>query len=58
MPSLKLTARALIALLGLVFFVSGCVVEPREGYYDANHHRWWHEHAWHDCGDNDSHCQR
>lgn len=37
-------------LLGLVAFTSACVVtEPREGYWDRDHHRYYHEHGWHDC---------
>jgi hypothetical protein len=48
----------LLGLLGLS--LSGCVVEPRDGYYDHNHHRWYHEHHWHECGDHDwdDHCRR
>lgn len=30
----------------------------QEGYYDREHHRWWHEHAWRDCEENDIHCPR
>jgi hypothetical protein len=49
------------ALLGLVLLASallasGCVVEPREGFYDREHHRWYHEHGWRDCGEHDEHC--
>ncbi len=45
-------------LLGLLtMFVSGCVVEPREGFYDRDHHRWYHDHAWVACGDHDDHCR-
>jgi hypothetical protein len=29
-----------------------------EGYYDREHHRYWHEKAWHDCIENDIHCPR
>lgn len=38
-------------LLGLIgtALVSGCVIEPREGYWDRDHHRRWHEHAWVTC---------
>ena len=38
-------------LLGVMFAnLSGCVVaEPREGYYDHDHNRWYHEHHWHGC---------
>lgn len=44
-------------LLGLMVSTSGCVVaEPRDGYYDHDHHRWYHEHSWHECGERDEHC--
>jgi hypothetical protein len=53
--------QALMSLLGLTLLAStllasGCVVEPREGFYDRDHHRWYHEHQWHECGDHDEHC--
>ena len=40
-------------LLGLIMLTAGCVVAPppHEGYYDRDHHRYYHDHAWHDCGD-------
>ncbi len=44
-------------LLGLIVFVSGCNGEPREGHYDREHHRWYHEHGWRDCGEHDDHCR-
>jgi len=44
-------------IVGLIAFASGCVIAPREGYYDGNHHRYYHENAWHDCGDHDEHCR-
>lgn len=28
----------------------------KEGYYDREHNRWWHDQRWHDCVDNDIHC--
>jgi hypothetical protein len=42
-------------LLGLIALTSGCVVAPREreGYYDRPHHRYYHEHGWHECGPHD-----
>jgi hypothetical protein len=47
-------------LLGLILGASACVVAPdrgyREGYYDRDHHRYWHEHGWHDCAERDEHC--
>jgi hypothetical protein len=48
--------RAAFLMMGFMFVVQGCVVEPREGYYDRDHHRWYHEHAWHDCEEHDVHC--
>jgi hypothetical protein len=44
-------------MLGMIMFASACVVAPREGYYDHDQHRYYHEHAWHDCGDHDDHCR-
>ena len=47
------------------FMLSGCVVErehtverpvPYEGYYDREHHRWYHENAWVVCDDRNPHC--
>lgn len=30
---------------------------PREGYYDRDHHRYYHDHEWHQCRDRDDpHC--
>ena len=43
-------------LAGLLAFTSACVVtEPREGYYDNPHHRYYHEHTWHEC--DGEHCR-
>lgn len=44
-------------LLGLVALAAGCVVAPREGYYDGDHHRYYHEKSWHECVDRDEHCR-
>jgi hypothetical protein len=44
-------------ILGLLFLSTACVVEPREGYWDRDHHRWYHEHGWHECGEADVHCR-
>ena len=46
---------ALVA--ALLVASTACVVEPRESYYDHDHHRYYHEHAWHECGDHDDHCR-
>jgi hypothetical protein len=53
------TARFIMGafLLGLTLTTSGCVVEPREGYYDHSHARWYHEHRWHECGEHEDHCR-
>ncbi len=45
-------------VLGMMMLTSGCVIEPHEGYYDHGHHRYYHEHRWHECGDGDEHCRR
>jgi hypothetical protein len=45
-------------LLGLLTFTSACVVSgPREGYYDQDHARYYHEHAWHSCGESNDNCR-
>ena len=50
-------------VLASTFLAAGCVVapapadEPREGYYDREHHRWWHEHAWRECREEGEHCR-
>jgi len=53
-------ARTMIGgfLLGLFMLNSGCVIEPREGYYDHDHHRWYHERHWRECHEHDEHCDR
>jgi hypothetical protein len=42
-------------LLGLIGLVMGCVVTPNEGYYDRDHHRYYHERSWHECGEHEEH---
>jgi hypothetical protein len=45
-------------LLALFSLASACVVaEPREGYYDHEHARYYHEHSWHECGDHAEFCR-
>jgi hypothetical protein len=45
-------------LLGLIALASACVIaEPREGFYDRDHHRYYAEHSWHDCGERDDRCR-
>lgn len=45
-------------LCGLILLTaSACVVEPREGYWDRDHARYYHDHAWVACGPNDEHCR-
>jgi hypothetical protein len=43
-------------LLALIMLASACG-EPREGFYDRDHHRWYHERQWRDCGERDEHCR-
>ncbi len=45
-------------LAALVALAAACVVaEPREGYYDSGHHRYYREHSWHECIERDEHCR-
>lgn len=44
-------------ILGLIAMAAACVVEPREGYWDRDHHRYYHEHAWHECVEGDRYCR-
>lgn len=58
-------------LVGIVALSSGCVIHThdrpndaaareegyREGYYDREHNRYYHENAWHDCVVNDPYCR-
>jgi hypothetical protein len=45
-------------LMGLIAFASACVVaEPREGFYDHDHHRYYSGHGWHDCAGHDDVCR-
>jgi hypothetical protein len=37
----------MLALIALA--ASACVVETREGYWDREHNRYWHNHAWVVC---------
>jgi len=45
-------------LMSAFMLSSGCIVsEPREGYYDHEHHRYYHEHTWHECVEHDAYCR-
>src|ERR1700730_16683858 len=54
-------------LLGMVALSSACIVAEhdgyrerdgyREGYYDRDHHRYYHDHGWRECGERDEHCR-
>jgi hypothetical protein len=57
MENPRLIVQALLLLLGLILLAPGCVVEPRDGYYDRDHHRWYHEHEWRECAERDEHCR-
>jgi len=52
----------LTLLTTVASLAAGCVIAPREGpyhegYYDRDHHRYYHENGWHECGDRDEHCR-
>ncbi len=54
----RFKAGLLVALYVATSLLAGCVAGgPREGYYDAPHHRWWHNHAWVACTPGDVHCR-
>ncbi len=53
---LKRVAKSTVAM-ALVVLATGCIVEPRDNYYDHDHHRYYSGHAWHDCGERDDHCR-
>jgi hypothetical protein len=53
----KPIAHTALMLMGLILLGTGCAREPGEGYYDRDHHRWWHEHQWRDCAERDEHCR-
>jgi hypothetical protein len=44
-------------VLALLISLGGCAIEPRNDYYDRDHHRYYHEHVWHDCAQQDEHCR-
>jgi len=44
-------------VLALLMSATGCVIAPREGYYDRGHHRYYHEHQWHECHEHDEFCR-
>jgi hypothetical protein len=63
------TSGALV-IAAVTMALSGCVVHDREvvhdgnysqgykeGYYDREHNRYWHEQSWHDCVEHDEHCR-
>jgi hypothetical protein len=57
MKNLPLIAKSSLMMV-LISLASACVVaEPRNGYYDRDHHRYYHERSWHDCREHDEHCR-
>jgi hypothetical protein len=45
-------------VLAMILISSACVVaEPRDYYYDRDHHRYYHDHVWHDCIEHDPYCR-
>lgn len=69
LPVLLFAPGALV-LTGVMMCFAGCVTHDREvvhdnggyaqgykeGYYDRDHNRYWHEQGWHDCMVDDPHC--
>lgn len=61
MSVIKVIARG-SCLLSLLAVLAGCVITPgpregyRDGYYDRPHHRYWHDHAWHECREHEPYC--
>lgn len=53
-----LKAALLLSFYALTTVLAGCVVtEHPEGYYDRDHGRWYHNHAWVVCHPGDEHCR-
>lgn len=45
-------------LVGLLALLAACIVaEPRDGYYDRDHNRYYREHTWHECAEHDAYCR-
>lgn len=60
MSAIKSIARG-SCLISLAILLASCVIAPREGgyhegYYDRPHHRYYHEHSWHECHEHDPYC--
>jgi len=56
MNSIKTLIQGVLAA-GTVLLATGCIVEPRNDYYDHEHNRYYHEHAWHECGEHNDYCR-
>jgi hypothetical protein len=58
MSALRYIARG-SSLVCLIALLAGCVIAPapREGYYDRPHHRYYHDHDWHECHEHDRYCR-
>lgn len=69
-PSHRFSVSSTLLLACLFMSLSGCVVRDhevehggsyergyQEGYYDREHHRYWHDQAWHECIEGDAHCR-
>lgn len=58
-----IVAAAMLSLTGCVVHEKETVHDNpgyqqgyKEGYYDREHNRYWHESGWHDCVANDPYC--
>jgi hypothetical protein len=52
MSAIRFIART-SCLISAAALLAGCVIAPRDGYYDRDHHRYYQDHRWHDCRDRD-----
>ncbi len=57
MSAIRLIARG-SCLISLAVLLAGCVIAPRDGYYDRDHHRYYQDHRWHPCRGRDDRDER
>jgi hypothetical protein len=57
MQTIKHIALSALILATLASTTACVVAEPREGYYDRDQHRYYHERAWHECSGHDEYCR-
>jgi hypothetical protein len=52
MSAIRIIARG-GCLIALSVLLAGCIIAPPDGGYDRDHHRYYQDHRWHQCGDRD-----